>query len=497
MIAKPIRSAFFAAVAVFLAAVTAAPFAAFAQEPDRDAQDTNDAKADEYFRDALDYRKKMETELHALEQDPAADRKQIDQMRQNLVLFDQLLKNAKAQLANGAMSLSLGPVVNRPAMQTVPWLTIISDDATRMSESAAAKDEGGQNKRDVLAGAPLWDTKRDGQPELRLRELVDAAAKRAEADLSSLGSVRVTSADAAHSCADVDFTVVDEYGKIVRFIDEIEKSTPRLAWRRIELRIEPAVRTLAGDKPKTDASPADDVRKIRMMGMIRVVMKKDAPAKNESVPADDAAGTAKEMAKKPVSISFGDPDFLAKLYDLSLALPDDALVTGFRFNNGNCDLTIQTQNRTNPAEYMIFPYWKIVRLTQRIIANGVYSFSISLVRKDDPAQPQKDSVTPENKAATIAARNIFDPDRTPKKTVKSGGSAVAPGSNGARPDNLADLERQLQEALKTRAELESLLQTLQSTPGVTNEQTGLLRQRLERAEREIELIREQLKALRP
>ena len=30
MIAKPIRSAFFAAVAVFLAAVTAAPFAAFA-----------------------------------------------------------------------------------------------------------------------------------------------------------------------------------------------------------------------------------------------------------------------------------------------------------------------------------------------------------------------------------------------------------------------------------------------------------------------------------
>lgn len=358
MIAKPIRSAFFAAVAVFL---TAAPFADLAQEPARDAQDTNESKADEYFRDALDYRKKMETELHALEQDPAADRKQIDQMRQNLALFDQLLKNAKAQLANGAMSLSLGPVVNRPAMQTVPWLTIISDDATRMSESAAAKAE--------------------------------------------------------------------------------------------------------------------------------------------SVPVDEDSASAKEIARKPVSISFGDPDFLAKLYDLSLALPDDALVTDFRFNNGNCDLTIQTQNRTNPAEYMVFPYWRIVRLTQRIIANGVYSYSISLVRKDDPAQPQKDSVTPENKASTIAARNIFDPNRTPKKTVKSGGSAVAPGSNGARPNNLADpaadLERQLDEALKTRAELDSLYQTLQSTPGVTNEQTGLLRQRLERAEREIELIREQLKALRP
>ena len=57
MIAKPIRSAFFAAVAVFL---TAAPFADLAQEPARDAQDTNESKADEYFRDALDYRKKME-----------------------------------------------------------------------------------------------------------------------------------------------------------------------------------------------------------------------------------------------------------------------------------------------------------------------------------------------------------------------------------------------------------------------------------------------------
>ena len=357
MITNPIRSAFFAVVAAFLAAVTAAPFAVLAQEAAASAQDANEAKADEYFRDALDYRKKMETELHALEQDPAADRKQIDQMRQNLALFDRLLKNAKAQLANGAMSLSLGPVVNRPAMQTVPWQTIISDDAARRSESAAAKAE--------------------------------------------------------------------------------------------------------------------------------------------SIPADDAAGPAKEMAKKPVSISFGDPDFLAKLYDLSLALPEDALVTDFRFNNGNCDLTIQTQNRTNPAEYMVFPYWRIGRLTQRIIANGVYSFSIFLVRKDDPSQPQKDSVTPENKAATIAARNIFDPDRTPKKTVKSGGSAVAPGSNGAHPDNPADLERQLQEAMKNRAELESLLQTLQSTPGVTNEQTGLLRQRLERYDQQIERLREQRKTLRP
>lgn len=396
------------------------------------AQGANGSEDDGIWQDALDYRRKMETELRALEQAPAADRKQIDRMLQNLDFFDQMLKDAKTQLANRTMSLSLGPGVVRPGAQTIPLQTSTGPgDATRTAEAG-----GERNNQDINAGVPLWDPKRDGQPELRIRELVEDAAKRAEADLRSFDSVRVrvTSIDAEHSTADIDFAVVDEYSKLVRFIDEIEKKTPRLSWRRVEIRVATAARTgaPAEGKPKADAPTADNVRKFRLMGQIRVVVKKDASDKKK----DPVSAVGKEK-KATAPVSFGDPDFLAKLHDLSLALPEDALVTNIRFNNGNCDLTIQTQGRTDPAQYLVFPYWQIARLQARFIVGDVYAYSISLVRKDDPAQPQKDSATAGNEVETIVTRNIFDPDRTPKKISESGKPAVTPRSDGTRPDTPA------------------------------------------------------------
>ena len=53
-------------------------------EAAQDAQGANGSDDDGIWQDALDYRRKMETELRALEQAPAADRKQIDRMLQNL-----------------------------------------------------------------------------------------------------------------------------------------------------------------------------------------------------------------------------------------------------------------------------------------------------------------------------------------------------------------------------------------------------------------------------
>ena len=397
-------------------------------EAAQDAQGANGAEDDGIWQDALDYRRKMETELRALEQAPAADRKQIDRMLQNLDFFDQMLKDAKTQLANRTMSLSPGPEVIRPGLQISPRQTSTRPgDATRTAEAG-----GERNNQDIYAGVPLWDPKRDGQPELRIRELVEDAAKRAEADLRSFDSVsvRVTSIDAEHSAADIEFAVVDEYSKLIRFIDEIEKQTPRLSWRRVEIRVGTAARTgsPAEGKPKADAPPAANVRKFRLMGQIRVLVKKEAPDRKKD---PVSAVGKKKTATTPVS--FGDPDFLAKLYDLSLALPEDALVTNIRFNNGNCDLTIQTQGRTDPAQYLVFPYWQIARLQARFIVGDVYAYSISLVREDDPAQPQKNSTTAGNEVETIVARNIFDPDRTPKKTSESGKPAVQPKSSSARP----------------------------------------------------------------
>lgn len=370
---------------------------------------------------------------------------------------------------------------------------------TRTGEPAELKADGGQKKQDDM---PLWNVERDGQPERRLRDLVNDAAKRAEADLKTLGAVRTISIDAEHSTADIDFTVVDEYGRIVHFIDEVEKQTPRLSWRRVEIRVEPAGRTLSGDKPKADSPPADAVRKYRLTGQIRVITY--TPAKKETVPAGDDSAAAKEKAKSErVDVDPGDPDFLAKLYDLSLALPEDALVTQLRFNSGNCDLVIQARNRRNtPDRYLVFPYWRIARLSQRIISNDICSFAVSLVRNDDPSEPQKDSATSAVMIEHIVALNIFDPDRTPIKTADSSKSSGMPAPYSTLPktpeSHATDLERQLEETSKTRTELESLLRLLQQTQGgITKEQTELLRQRIEAYDQQIERIQKELKALRP
>jgi hypothetical protein len=102
----------------------------------------------------------------------------------------------------------------------------------------------------------------------------------------------------------------------------------------------------------------------------------------------------------------------------------------------------------------------------------------------------------------IVALNIFDPDRTPKKAADSGRFAGMPAPNSSPPKTQADpateLERQLEDALKTRTELESLLRLLQQTQGgITKEQTELLRQRIEAYDQQIERIQKELKALRP
>ena len=61
----------------------------------------------------------------------------------------------------------------------------------------------------------------------------------------------------------------------------------------------------------------------------------------------------------------------------------------------------------------------------------------------------------------------------------------------------AELEQQLQEAVKSHAELDSLHRTLEQTPGGTKEQIDLVRQRLERSEQRVKLLQDKLKKLRP
>ena len=105
--------------------------------------------------------------------------------------------------------------------------------------------------------------------------------------------------------------------------------------------------------------------------------------KTKRIKADlNKAEKVRKELEKNSSISAGDPSLLNKLYDLSLALPEDTLVTQFRFNDGNCDLNIQTQNRnTDLSQRMHFSYWKISRLNQRI-TDTIVTFTVSLTKTE-------------------------------------------------------------------------------------------------------------------
>ena len=154
----------------------------------------------------------------------------------------------------------------------------------------------------------FWNADRDGQPETELRNLINDAAERAKANLQTLGSVRTSNINGELSYADLDFTVVDEYDKVIRFFAEVEKCTPRLAWRRVELRVEPtrarAVTAPGAARTGTTAATATTTpaQMFRTTGQVRVV--KYSPAGNSSAKTGTATAAksgAAAAATKPAT----------------------------------------------------------------------------------------------------------------------------------------------------------------------------------------------------
>ena len=153
---------------------------------------------------------------------------------------------------------------------------------------------------DSLAG--YWNADRDGQPEIELRNLVSTAAQNAEANIQTLGSVRTSNINNELSYADLDFTVVDEYSKVIRFFAEIEKCTPRLAWRRVEIRLEPnRARAVTGPGARpgaaaTTATTTPPAQMFRTTGQVRVI--KYSPAGNTAKVTTTASKTTTASASR-------------------------------------------------------------------------------------------------------------------------------------------------------------------------------------------------------
>lgn len=180
--------------------------------------------------------------------------------------------------------------------------TDIKKDTNSLHAAEAELDEF----LDLQAGyedslTTYWNADRDGDPAIELRNLISDAAQNAGANLQNLGSVTSSNINNELSYADLQFTLVDEYSKVIRFFAEVEKCTPRLAWRRVEIRLEPnrarAV-TAPGARPgaaATTATTTPPAQMFRTTGQVRVI--KYSPAGNTAKVA--ASTTAKTTATAP------------------------------------------------------------------------------------------------------------------------------------------------------------------------------------------------------
>ena len=178
----------------------------------------------------------------------------------------------------------------------------IKKDKNTLAAEQANQDEFDDLQLDYEDSlATYWNADRDGEPEIELRNLVNDAAQRADANLQTLGSVRSSTINNELSYADLDFTVVDEYNKVIRFFAEVEKCTPRLSWRRVEIRVEPtrarAVTGPGANRNNAAAATTTPVQTFRTTGQVRVI--KYSPAGNGSgAKASSTAAKASSTAAK-------------------------------------------------------------------------------------------------------------------------------------------------------------------------------------------------------
>ena len=185
----------------------------------------------------------------------------------------------------------------------------IKNDTNKLNAANADLDafEALQDKyEDSLA--TYWNADRDGEPETQLRNLINDAAQNAKANLQTLGSVRTSTINTELSYADLDFTLVDEYSKVIRFFAEVEKCTPRLSWRRVELRLEPTrarAVTGPGGRPGAAATTATaattPAQMFRATGQVRVI--KYSPAGNAAGKTATGAKTATTAAKAAATVA--------------------------------------------------------------------------------------------------------------------------------------------------------------------------------------------------
>ena len=112
-----------------------------------------------------------------------------------------------------------------------------------------------------------WQEARDGVAETELRNKIQQAAHEGELKLSSLGSVRITRINGDLYYAEIDLATSGSLEALTAFLARIQKITPALSWRRLDMRPEP----VRGRPDATTTTTANTTQSLNFNGAIRVI----------------------------------------------------------------------------------------------------------------------------------------------------------------------------------------------------------------------------------
>ncbi len=122
-----------------------------------------------------------------------------------------------------------------------------------------------------------WQEARDGVAETELRNKIQQAAHEGELKLSSLGSVRITRINGDLYYAEIDLATTGSLEALTAFLARIQKITPALSWRRLDLRPEP----MRGRPDTTTTTTANTTQSLNFNGAIRVIGFDGGAAEND------------------------------------------------------------------------------------------------------------------------------------------------------------------------------------------------------------------------
>ena len=101
-------------------------------------------------------------------------------------------------------------------------------------EEKQANDRLFQSYNQVIGEA--WKEDKHGMVDTEFRRLVSNAARSVELTLDSLGAVKSSRINADFYYAELDISARANYEDLIKFFQAVEKISPKVSWRRIDLR---------------------------------------------------------------------------------------------------------------------------------------------------------------------------------------------------------------------------------------------------------------------